>query len=210
VDDLNSGRTDVALIPVIHLFTHPEVVMLDGLGVAADGPVKSVLLKCNRPIDQIKTVARDPASATSNALAELLLEKHFGKVVEMHDFLSLENPDAAVVIGDHALCSDPAPAGDIDLAEAWKAMTGLPFVFAVWAVRRDFSDIPLVTEIAHRAVCSAYDSIDKIAGRYTAELGRTPSFWIEYLSHTIRYELSSRDLEGLEGFRNMLPVMAES
>ena len=56
VADLNAGRADVALIPVVHLFSHPELTMLEGLGVAAGGPVQSVLLKCNVSVDQIKTV----------------------------------------------------------------------------------------------------------------------------------------------------------
>ncbi|MEN7973809.1 MAG: MqnA/MqnD/SBP family protein, partial [Verrucomicrobiota bacterium] len=127
VADLNARRADVALIPVVHLFSHPELTMIAGVGVAADGPVKSVLLKCNVPVDQVKTVLCDPASATSNILAELLLKNHYGREVEMVDG---DKADAVVVIGDRALCSDPAPAGDIDLAEAWKEMTGLPFVFA--------------------------------------------------------------------------------
>ena len=198
VADLNAGKADVALIPVVHLFSHPELVMIDGLGIAADGSVKSVLLKCNVPVGQIKTIGRDPASATSNMLAELLLTKHFGCTVEMVDG---NTADAAVVIGDRALCSDPAPAGDIDLAEAWKAMTGLPFVFAVWAVRKDFPDLGIVTKIAHKAYAAGFQSLEKIAARYAEKLGRSPSFWLDYLGHSIHYELGERDLEGLELFR---------
>ena len=204
VADLNAGRADVALIPVVHLFSHPELTMLEGLGVAADGPVKSVLLKCNVPVEQIKTVGRDPASATSNALAELLLRKHFGCEVEMHDFQTLGNPDAAVVIGDRALCAEPAPAGDVDLAEAWKEMTDLPFVFAVWAVRKDFPEIDAVTGIAHKAYEAGFQSLEKIAERYANEFGNSEAFWFEYLSASIHYELSERDLKGVEIFKNLL------
>ncbi len=196
VADLNAGRADVALIPVAHLFCHPELVMVEGLGIAADGPVKSVLLKCNVPIDQIKTIQRDPASATSNALAELLFPN-----VKMVDG---NTADAAVVIGDRALCSDPAPAGDIDLAEAWKEMTGLPFVFAVWAVRKDFPDLGTVTEIAHKAYVAGFQSLEKIAARYAGELGNSPAFWLGYLGHSIHYELGERDLAGLALFRGMV------
>ena len=201
VADLNAGKANVALIPVVHLFSHPELVMIDGLGIAADGPVKSVLLKCQVPVDQIKTVGRDPASATSNALAELLLTKHFGCTVEM---VGAEAADASVVIGDRALCSDPAPAGDIDLAEAWKAMTSLPFVFAVWAVRKDFSQIEAITEIAHKACAAGIEALEMIAERYADELGHTQSFWLDYLSNSIHYNLGERDLEGLGLFREML------
>ena len=198
VRDLNEGRADVALIPVVHLFSHPELVMVDGLGIAADGPVRSVLLKCNVPVGQVKTVACDPASATSNALAELLLRKHYGCDIEM---VNGDVTDAVVVIGDRALCSDPAPAGDIDLAEVWKDMTGLPFVFAVWAARKDFPDIKAVTEIACNAYEAGMQSLEEIAARYASELGNTLSFWLDYLGHSVHYKLGERDIEGMERFR---------
>jgi len=196
VDDLLEGRADVALIPVVHLFNHPELKMIDGLGVAADGPVKSVLLKCNVPMDQIKTVARDPASATSNALVKVLFPD-----VEMVDG---KDADAAVVIGDRALCLPPASAGDIDLSKAWKEMTGLPFVFAVWALRRGFPAFGTVGDIAHKAFEAGFQSLEKIADRYAAELGHPLSFWMEYLGSTIHYELDVRDMEGLARFRELV------
>lgn len=204
VRDLKAGRADVALIPVAHLFVHPELTMLEGLGVAADGPVRSVLLKCNEQMGRIRTVARDPASATSNALAGLLLKRYFRQTVEMVDFGRLERPDAAVVIGDRALCSDPAPAGDIDLSEAWQKMTGLPFVFAVWAVRSDFPRIEEVAAIAHRAYEEGFRAMEAIAERYARQLGGTVEFWLDYLDNSIHYRLDDRDLEGLALFRKLL------
>ncbi len=204
VRDLNAGRADVALIPVAHLFAHPELTMLEGLGVAADGPVQSVLLKCNIPLKQIKVVGRDPASATSNALAGLLLKKHFNLDVQMVDFHDVERPDAAVVIGDRALCSDPAPAGDIDLAQAWKEMTGLPFVFAVWAVRADYPHIDEVTDIAQKAYTAGFLATESIAARYADQLGGSLDFWVDYLDNSIHYRLGERDLEGMALFRKYL------
>ena len=204
VRDLNAGKADVALIPVAHLFCHPELTMLEGLGVAADGPVQSVLLKCNKPMGQIKVVARDPASATSNALAELLLRNYFKQNIEMHDFQTVEKPDAAVVIGDRALCADPGPAGDIDLAEAWRKMTGLPFVFAVWAVRKDFEEIDAVTDIAHKAYVAGFLAMEEIAERFADQLGGAPLFWLDYLDNAIHYKLDKRDLEGMARFKKLL------
>lgn len=201
VSDLREGRADVALIPVAHLFAHPELRMIEGLGIAADGPVRSVLLKCNVPVEQIRRVRRDPASATSNALAELLLQRHYGCEVTMTD---RPGADAAVMIGDRALCSEPAPAGDIDLAEAWKAMTGLPFVFAVWAVRSGFDGLAEASAIAHRACEEGLQALERIAARYADQYGRTPSFWHGYLSEVIHYRLDGQDLAGMEWFRSLL------
>lgn len=201
VADLKAGRADVGLIPVAHLFSHPELVMIDGLGVAADGSARSVLLKCHVPVGQVNAVACDPASATSNALAELLLKKHFGRAVEMVDG---SDADATVMIGDRALCSDPAPAGDIDLAEAWKEMTGLPFVFAVWAARKDHSGLKAITEIACKACEAGLRNLDKIAARYAGASGRPQPFWFDYLSNAIHYKLNGRDIEGMERFRQLI------
>lgn len=204
VRDLNARRADVALIPVAHLFTHPELAMIEGLGIAADGPVQSVLLKCNRKMGRIKTVARDPASATSNALAEILLKRYFKQKIEMVDFQSVERPDAAVVIGDRALCADPAPAGDVDLAEAWYKWTKLPFVFAVWAVRKDYGHIEEVTEIAHKAYTAGFRATEEIAERFSEKLGGSHDFWVDYLDNAIHYKLDPRDMEGLNKFRGLL------
>ena len=197
--DLNSGRADVALIPVVHLFRHPELRMIPGLGVAADGPAKSVFLKCHVPVSQIKTIQCDRASVTSNRLAQLLFEKHFGQNIKMTEDV---HSDASVMIGDRALCSDPAPEGDLDLAETWKEMTGLPFVFAVWAVRKDFEALEIVNEIAQKAYEAGVQSIENIAKRYAKELGKPFSFWKDYLGHTIHYKLNERDMEGFNQFKS--------
>ena len=208
VGDLKEGRADVALIPVAHLFAHPELTMIEGLGIAADGPVQSVLLKCNKKMGKIRTVARDPASATSNALAELLLKKYFKQKIEMVDAPTDNGdaapPDAMVVIGDRALLSDPAPAGDIDLAEAWQKWMKLPFVFAVWAVRKDFPEIDAVTDIAHRAFNAGWLNMESIARRFSEEQGRDMRFWLHYLDGAIHYRLDAEDLKGLERFKKYL------
>lgn len=201
---LLAGTVDAAVIPVAHLFAHPGLTMIKGLGIAADGPVRSVLLKCNKSMGKIKTIGRDPASATSNALAEILMTKYFKQKVEMHDFQSLEKPDAAVVIGDRALCAEPAQAGDIDLAEAWQKWTKLPFVFAVWAVREDFEPIEEITAIAHAAYAAGFLATEKIAERYAEKLGGSQQFWVEYLDNSIHYKLGKSDMEGLGRFRKLL------
>lgn len=208
VQELLEGRVDVALLPVVHLFRHPELMMLSGLGVVADGPVRSVLLQCRVPLEQVGTVERDPASATSNALAELLLRDHFNCAPAWVAPEEGVQADARVVIGDRALCAEPAPGGDVDLAGAWKAMTGLPFVFAVWAVRKDFTAMEAASTIAHKAYESGLRFLEKIAARYARELGGDLRFWLDYLSISIRYELGARELQGMTEFRRRLDRVA--
>jgi chorismate dehydratase len=198
------GDVDAAVVPVAHFFAHPELTMIPGLGIAAEGPVRSVLLKCNKPMGQIRTIGRDPASATSNALAEVLMTKYFKQKIEMHDFQTLEKPDAVVVIGDRALCAEPAPAGDIDLAEAWEKWTKLPFVFAVWAVRKDSEHIEELSSIVHKAYAAGFRAMESIAARYAEKLGGSQEFWVEYLDNSIYYKLDDRDMEGLNRFKKLV------
>lgn len=197
-------RADVALIPVADYFRNPDFAMIEGLGVAADGVVRSVLLKCNVPVPQVRSVMKDPASATSNALAGLLLKRHFGREVVMESFREGAAVDAAVVIGDRALCSAPAPGGDIDLATAWKEFTGLPFVFAVWAYRRDHPSAAEFPGIAHAAYRAGILALSILIARFAKTLHRSPEFIHDYLTRCIVHELGAREGQGMELFRRML------
>ncbi len=201
---LTNKSVDVALIPVADCFRNPDLAMIEGLGVAADGVVQSVLLKCNVPVAQVRSVMRDPASATSNALAELLLKRHFRRAVVMEPFRKEAAVDAAVVIGDRALCSAPAPGGDIDLAMAWKELTGLPFVFAVWAYRRDHPAAADFSGIAHAAYQAGLLSLPRLTARFAETLHRPQAFIHDYLTRCLRHELGAREREGMELFRRML------
>ena len=209
VPALREGRVDVALIPTAHFLMNSDLKMLPGLGVAADGPVRSVLLKCNKRMGQIKTVERDPASATSNALAEILLRRYFKQKIEMVDVGADRAPDAVVMIGDRALCSEPAPEGDIDLGEAWQKWTDLPFVFSVWAVRSDFAQIDEATDIAHRAFAAGFRAMESIAERFAEERWRDLLFWLDYLDGAIHYLLGKDDMEGIAQFEKHLASLKD-
>lgn len=201
---IRNESADVALIPVADYFRNPDFAMIDGLGVAADGVVRSVFLKCQVPLAHVRTVMKDPASATSNALTELLLKRHFKREVVMDSFREGALADAVVVIGDRALCSAPAPGGDIDLATAWKAFTGLPFVFAVWAYRRNHPCASEFSGIAHAAYRAGLLSLPAIIARFSEQLHRPEAFIQDYLTRCLRHELGPRERDGMELFRQML------
>jgi len=80
---LRRGQADAALVPAADYLAADDLKMLDALGICADGEVRSVLLQCRRPIHQVQVVATDPAFRTSNALAQILLEEHFGLSIRM-------------------------------------------------------------------------------------------------------------------------------
>ncbi|MEI6168455.1 MAG: ubiquinone/menaquinone biosynthesis methyltransferase [bacterium] len=199
---LLSGEIDAALIPVAALFANPTLSALEGTGICAGQKVRSVVLRCNRPLDQVRTVCLDPASRTSNALAQILLKRHWKRDIQI--VVNSNEADAAVVIGDRALCESSGPGGDYDLATAWNQMTGLPFVFAVWAVRRDHPDPAALTGVIQRASQAGIAAIPEIARQQAVKLGLSEATCLEYFTECIYYELGPRERQAMELFRNML------
>ncbi len=201
---LQNGQADAALIPVMDYFACSGLTMIDGLGICADGEVWSVLLKCNRPIEQVRTVRPDSASRTSNALAKILFHEHFNLSVEMDNIPADSPVDAEVVIGDRALKAAAAPCGDYDLAGLWKSMTGLPFVFAVWVHMSDHPAADKLSQIAHAARQAGGKAIDQLATIYADKLGVSQQRCGEYFTSAIHYDVGSREKESMRLFHSLL------
>src|SRR5262249_48929141 len=140
-DQLAEGELDIALIPSIEYFRAGSYSIVPGIAIASRGPVLSVTLFSRVPWLEIRSVALDEGSRTSAALAQILLRKRYGLGPTLMP-LPLEataeevNADAVLLIGDRAMraCLPGFPHA-FDLGQEWFEWTGMPFVFAVWAVR---------------------------------------------------------------------------
>lgn len=185
---LRAGEVDAALVPVVEVMENPVYWLVDGLGIGCLGPVYSVFLALRKPLGEVRRVALDPASRTSVRLTRWLLEQHHGLPVEYVD--RGEAADAQLLIGDPAIAFRHAnpEVPLLDLGEAWREATGLPFVFAVWALRAPDA------ELAERLRAAARKGL---AAR--TEIARQP--WeLEYLTQHIRYELGEPERAGLARF----------
>jgi chorismate dehydratase len=202
--ELESGRADAALIPVAAFLAAPGLRMIDGIGICADGRVESVLIKCRRPLAEVRLVAPDAASVTSNALAAILLTEHMHLPAEVRTARPGEQADAAVCIGDRALREPPAPGGDYDMAAMWKDMTGLPFVFAVWAYRGDFPDHEGLAGIARAARAAGLDRMEELAAIQAEKLSLPIERLREYFRRSVRYEVGPREIQAMELFGEKL------
>jgi chorismate dehydratase len=154
-DKLNSalvaGDLDIGPISLVEYLRHAdELLLLPDLAVGSDGPVLSVNLVSTRPLTELDNakVALGSTSRTGVLLAQMLLAERYGVKPEYFRCppdltLMLLEADAGVLIGDAALRAlYEAPGRGLtvtDLGQAWREWTGLPMVFAVWAVRRDFA-----------------------------------------------------------------------
>jgi len=164
---LVAGELDVSVISAVEYARHADLLrLLPEIGITSDGPVKSVALFSRRPVGQLdgRTVLLSDSSRTAVALLELLcrdvwaIRPHFAQArAEATDLdaLACLPHDAVLVIGDAALVLKARQAYPhrYDLGEEWRRWTGLPFVFAVWAARREAD--PAAVRVLHAALLAS-------------------------------------------------------
>ena len=127
-DGLRDKRFDVALLPVIDIQRIEGLNLLTSGGIGCDGPTLTVRIFSARPIEQIKTLACDPDSHTSVALARVILAEKYGIRPEFIELQGTKTQlcDARLLIGDKVVCEEPAGLEfQLDLGAAWKEMTSL-------------------------------------------------------------------------------------
>jgi chorismate dehydratase len=224
-DQLQQGKVDVGLIPSIEFQRISGTKIISGPVVACRHRVRSVLLISTVPLWKAKTVAVDTSSRTSAVLARIVFDQFFHTRPDFHpsppDLAAmLANADAAVLIGDAALKFmalneqpdaekqkvflkyGPEPLEVFDLAERWKFLTGLPFVFAFWAARPGLKD-GAIGEVLRESREFGVQNIPSIAKRYSEELSLKEEFLQEYLTRNVHYYLDQACVDGLQLFYEM-------
>ena len=135
-DTIDIGLVPVAVMP---LLKHPQLVSKYVIGT--EGEVASVALFSQVPMDQIEKVYLDYQSRTSVALAKILFKQYWKKEVEFLNATEgyinqIHGNTAGIIIGDRALVNIDKFEHIYDLGLAWKAYSGLPFVFAAWVANK--------------------------------------------------------------------------
>jgi chorismate dehydratase len=202
---LAQGNLDIGLIPSIEVQRIPNLRVLPDMCVAAHHEVRSVLLVSRVPISEVRRVALDTNSRTSATLIRILLRERWGLSPEyVHERPDpermLAEADAALVIGDPALRVDRERYLITDLAAEWKELTGLPFVFAVWAVRPEVEipDLPFYFKSSLRYGLSSLDTLVREAA---AEMGLDTSEVRAYLTENLSFFLQKEEMvETLDAF----------
>jgi chorismate dehydratase len=209
-EELRADRLDAALLSVTEALFSPGYAIVDGVAIASDGPVFSVFLAHQDPLDERLTeVHLDPASCTSvNLLRVLLAARGLSpRFLPLAGYDPERMPRNVLLIGDPAIrfALGPHPHRIWDLGAAWKAWTGLPFVYAVWAVR-DSAATPALADGLREARHLGLESMPHwVAHRpeFTREFRQA------YLGGHIRYGLGVAEKAGLERFRQALETHLE-
>jgi cyclic dehypoxanthinyl futalosine synthase len=192
---LAEDECDVALIPVAAAAALGDATLIDAGCISSRGPVRSVVLFSACPIDELREVALDLSSRTSVVLARVLLRKNSKlkfrgmQPDEAIAFVDGEKKRGAVVIGDPALEHEGKFSHTLDLADAWRAWTGLPFVFAAWYSRKPLAEEHV--EWLQNARKIGLESRDSIAKNESER---------RYLHESIRYDLDDDARAGLARF----------
>lgn len=202
---LHDGEIDLGLIPSIE-YQRGDYRIVSGVAIASHGPVASVALFSRGPVSAIRSVALDTSSRTSVALLQVLCAERFGiapAFVPHGPNLPgmLAACDAALMIGDPALWTDPRVLGvtKTDLGAEWTAHTGLPFVWAVWAGRPGAIGPDGLAALA-RSRDEGVAAIDEIARGYAAGDEDRARRAAEYLRHNVTFGLESPHEEALRRF----------
>lgn len=203
-------ETDIALIPTAALIEieNPSIILPFCIG--ADGPISSVFLLSNQPLENISTIFLDVHSVTSNKLVELLCHRFWkiSPVIRFPDCYppKLTSADAIVAIGDKSFNMVENFKYRFDLAEEWKKFTQLPFVFAVWLthIPNETQILRAFNESLNYSITHIRESID-----YCQPTILPVDKIYQYLTKSVIYQLNDRMLQGLFKFLSFLDPEAE-
>lgn len=204
LEDLLTGEVDLALCPVIDYQLSPEpLVVVPVGGIGCHGPTLTVRLFSRIPLSEVRRVASDTDSHTSVVLMRIVLhEMHGGRVeVEPLDSTS-DHPETLLLIGDKVVTDEPDRneyPHQLDLGEAWKKLTGLPFVFATWLALPDTPVGELAALLDRQRQANA-ERIDEIVSRHAGKLGWPEELARDYLGRMLRYAIGPEELAAVQHY----------
>jgi chorismate dehydratase len=205
---LRDQRFDIALLPVIDYQRLDNLSIVPAGGIGCDGPTLTVRIFSRCPIGKIRTLACDTDSHTSVALARIILGEQFKIHPQLVDLLKEESPhapsvEARLLIGDKVVCEEPPGyEHQLDLGSAWKTLTGMPFVFAVWMARDgiDLRDLPQRLEQAkHNGLANVRDIVHK----YALSRGWPAGIAHQYLTSYLKFDVGPTQLAAIEKFHHL-------
>ena len=224
---LRSGDVDVAIIPAIEYQRIPDLVILPNLSIASKKSVRSLLLVSRKPIHEVKRIALDRSSRSTQALTRILCEKRWRITPEFFEAAPdlpamLQHADAALLIGDPALRLSIAVApkmrrdssGEMvcPLTAAGLSGSGCLFIYDIVEKWRAMTSLPAVLAVwaarrdaaAPELVQDFQDSLaiglrhlDAIAAEAAAEMNLPADELRTYLAENIDYHLDEENLQGL-------------
>jgi cyclic dehypoxanthinyl futalosine synthase len=207
---IGSGDADIALIPTAAYrqlqLANPglDLRAVPGIAIGSRGPVRTVLLAGDVPWERMQAVALDGASRSSAALLRVLCHERglgpaFSELPHEHIASAAHGTTGALVIGDAGFAVAGAHPYVYDLGAEWKRLTGLPFVFALWAGRAEIIDDETV-RLLQESLRQGLGHRKQIALAWAEAHGGDPAGYERYLTENVHYALGSEELSGVGAF----------
>ena len=196
---LAAGELDVAFVSSFEFLENPIYTIVDDVAVGADGPVESVFVAHQMPLSEADEIQIDPASRTSVNLLRCLLAQS-GLSPRLTES---GNARARLLIGDQALRFHQQHGSEYnycDLGAWWKAVTGLPFVFALWLIR---PEVTAANAVADKLRARRDENLAQLDDVIAAQRDFSPEFCQHYFRDCLRYRFAEREKEGLIKFRSL-------
>lgn len=213
-----NGEIDISPVSSVAYARHQkDWLLLPDLSIACSGDVMSVILVSRYPFDKLnnKKVILINESATAVELLKLLfIIKKTKPIFEInaiqHPCDIQKNADAALIIGDAALKEKWSDHYDYiyDMGNMWMELTGLPFVFAVWAVQKSFARkrpdaLSAIINLFRISKKEGVRHLKQIAASASSKLGISLDEAEKYYDR-LCCDLRPMQIRGLENFFNSL------
>ncbi|MCD6596742.1 MAG: menaquinone biosynthesis protein [Bacteroidales bacterium] len=210
-EKLVSNKTDIGLIPVAAIPQMNQSRIISDYCIGAVGPVKSVILFSNVPINQIKTIWLDYQSRTSVVLIKILAQKFWKIKVNWknakpgYEKSLLSNKDGGIIIGDRAFPIMKMYPYIYDLAGEWQKYTNLPFVFAAWVANKNIEKDFLLE--FNQAMRYGINHLEETVNSFSKTSVLSKTDMLNYLQNNISYSLDQQKQKGLKRFFDELNTL---
>src|SRR3989304_4742571 len=181
-----------------------ETAIIPDISITSIGTVESVKIFSKIPIQNIRSAALDKSSLTSCALTRIILKEQY-RISPQYSQWNMQyditgtDTDAVLIIGDNALKIFDNGYVTLDLGQSWYEFTGLPFVYALWVVKRN-RHIPGINNLLKSAKEAGIRSVKALAITESQRLQLAPERCLNYLAHSIRYDFGEAEIKGLLTF----------
>ncbi len=211
---LHDNKVDLGLIPAIE-YLRGDYAIVPGVSIASYGDVATVAVFTRKPIDRVETIALDLSSRTSVALTRVLCAKRWGiapKFTPAEPDLDRDAAEGGCGAGDRrsGVRRSIRPSHDvtkIDLGGEWTALTGLPFVYAMW-VGRPGAASPRQCRMLQEARERGDANLDAIARQVGGGDARLEQRALTYLRDNLKYGLGEAEQAGLRRFHELAADIA--
>lgn len=204
---LIDDKVDIGLIPVAATLSLPQWEIVSAYCIGAVGPVNSVFIFSNCPIEQVTKIQLDPESRSSNNLAKVLLKNYWKvqpeQIINAPDYAESADPQTAFVqIGDRTFGKTEEYKYVYDLAGEWLKFTGLPFVFAAWIANKPIPDdfIKEFDQALRHGLAHRHELLKELPQRADFDLE-------DYLMHKLDFDLTEDKKKALYLFLDYIRAL---